>query len=183
MDQMLQKGTQLYGAEGWGLFATDDGAYAVMEWENECAARLAWLIHETLRRHALNTNGVQRYGSRGLLVRDLKMVEVTVVVRATEHDTELTLKGRSGAAIDRDKAARVPGAKPSRVATMEDVALHTARTLRAHLAPLGVNELSMQLHFGIGSNGECLLQVPNPLECSFGDVDDEAICSQLGDKH
>lgn len=182
-DQELQKGKQVFGAEGWGLFATDDGEYTILEWDDACVARLAWLLQGMLKRHALSTNFVSRYGDRGLVVRDLTPIDLSVVVDAAEHDTKLRFVSRLGREMGRREAERVPGARPSRLAVMEDVALHAARSLRPYLNPLGIHTFTLTFHFGITSGGECLAQVPNPLDCSFGQPDYEAICSRLDVKH
>lgn len=183
MEEMLQKGNQVFRAEGWGLFATDNGDFAILEWDDSETARLAWLLQATLKRHALSTSCVSRYGDRGLVVRDLTPIDLSVVVEATEHETELRLISRLGREVSPKEAQRIPGAKPSRLAVMEDVALHAARSLRPYLSPLGVHQFRLTFHFGITSGGECLARVPNPLECSFGQADYAAVCSRLDVKH
>jgi len=176
----INKGDLVYTAEGWSLYQTDDDDVQIMEWDDVCAGKLAWFLHEMIRRHALSTNALQRHGTNGIAVKRLELIPLTVVVRSTANDTEISFVSSHGTAIDKHEAKRVPGAKPSRLTTMEDVALHTARSLRAHLAPMGLSDLGLHLHFGIEPGGACLLQVPNPLECSLGSTDYEKICAQLG---
>lgn len=178
----LNKGEQLFAGSGWGLFATDDKDLAIMQWEDKCAGRLAWDIHHMLKGHALSTNCVQRFGASGIVVKQLEMLAVTLRVQTTPTDTQITLLGEQGTELERKEAEQLPHVKPTRLATMEDVALHTARCLRAHLAPMGFAELDLRLQFGLAAGGETLLSVPNPLECSFGTEEYEALCERLGHK-
>ncbi|HWI53829.1 MAG TPA: hypothetical protein VNT01_16955 [Symbiobacteriaceae bacterium] len=175
----VEKGELQYQAEGWATYATDDDDVQIMQWENVSAGKLAWMWHEMLRRHALSTNALQRLGTASIIVKRLELIDLTVVVKSTTNSTDLTFVGSEGTTMNGKDAKRVPGAKPSRLTTMEDVSLHTARSLRAHLAPLGLHDLELRLRFGIEPGGACLLQVPNPLDCSFGSTDYEAMCAHL----
>jgi hypothetical protein len=174
------KGNLEFQAEGWALYATDNPDVQVLEWENECAARLAWALHEMLRRHALSTAGLGRLGDHAVYVKRLELIELMMEVDSTVNDTKLAFVGKMGTRFtDRKEAERVPGAKPTRLKTMEDAGLHAARALRAHLLPLGLTDLKLRFQFGVGPGGETLIQVPNPLDCDFGSTDLEAICAQL----
>jgi hypothetical protein len=179
LNKEVQKGEQVYSAAGWALYATDDENLRIMEWENESVSQLALAIHHMLRGHALSTNFVTEFSSHGLVVKDLDLIDMTVVARATRNDVQLSFLGRAGSVLADGEAERVPHAKPKRLDMIRDVSTHTARCLRAHLSPLGYTDLELHLHFGIASGGETLLQVPNPLECSLGTDDYEALCSQL----
>lgn len=176
----VNKGEQVYAGEGWGLFASDVEDVAIMVWEDDRVGRFAWCLHQTLRSHALSTNGLQPFGHHGVAVKQLDLLELTLEVRTTHNDTQLTIFGRLGAPLNREEAERVPHCKPTRLATMEDVALHTARTLRAHLAPMGLTDLVLKLRFGIAKGGETLLQVVNPLDCDFGTTDYAELCERFG---
>lgn len=182
MEAEVQKGEQVYSADGWAIYATNDEDLQVMEWEDPCACSLAFSLHRVLRGHALNSNCVSTFSANGLLVRRLKLLDITVVVKTARNDTTLTFLGSGGRALSRGEAEHVNGCKPSRVDVMEDVAAHAARSLRAHLAPLGLTDLELHFQFGISPGGETLLQVPNPLMCSFGNTDYEGLCQQLGGK-
>lgn len=175
----VEKGELQYQADGWAMYATDDDDLQIMEWEDGCAGKLAWMLHEMLRSHALSTNALQRMGDKSILVKRLELIPVTVHVTSTANSTDLKFIGSHGATLTPKEVKQVPLAKASRITVMEDVGLHTARSLRAHLAALGLTDLELNLHFGIEPGGACLLKVPNPLECSFGSTDHEAICAQL----
>lgn len=175
----VNKGDLIYQAEGWALYDTEDSDVQIMEWEDPCAGKLAWTFHELLKRHALSTNAIARVGSGGIIIKRLELIGLTVVVKSTTNNTELSFIGQHGTALTKKEAERVPGAKPSRLSTMEDVTLHTARSLRAHLAAEGHSDLELHLRFGVEPGGACLLQVPDPLSCSFGSTDYESICSLL----
>ncbi|MDF2628456.1 MAG: hypothetical protein K0R39_2287 [Symbiobacteriaceae bacterium] len=168
-----------YQSEGWGLYSTDNDDVQVMQWENPAVAGCAWGMHQMLREHALSTNGIAQHGASGIIVRRLELLSLTVVVKCTAHDSDLSFLGSTGETLSPKEAQRIPGARPTRLSTMEDVGLHMARSLRAHLAPQGLTDLELRLHFGIEPGGACLLQVPNPLELSLGTTDYEALCALL----
>lgn len=176
----VNKEDLVYRAEGWDLYQTDDDDVQIMQWENVSATNLAWKIHEMLRRHALSTNALQRFATKGIIVKRLELIDIDVVVKSTANSSDITFVGKQGTTLTPKEAKGVPGAKPTRLTTMEDVALHTARTLRAHLAPQGITDLELHLRFGVEPGGACLLQVPNPLNLSLGSTDYEAIAALLG---
>lgn len=175
----VNKGDLVYRAQGWELYETDDKDVQIMQWESPAAGTLAWKIHEMLRRHALSTNALQRFGGRGIIVKRLELIDIHVLVKSTANSSDVTLKGSQGTTLTPKEAKGVPGAKPTRLTTMEDTALHTARSLRAHLAPKGLTDLELHLRFGIEPGGACLMQVPNPLELSLGSTDYDAISALL----
>ncbi|HWI61889.1 MAG TPA: hypothetical protein VNT75_08635 [Symbiobacteriaceae bacterium] len=175
----VNKGDLIYRAEGWDLYQTDDDDVQIMQWEKECAGKLAWKMHEMLRRHALSTNALQQFGARGIIVKRLELIDIDVVVTCTANSSDVTFKGSQGTTLTPKEAKGVPGAKPTRLTTMEDVSLHTARSLRAYLTPHGFTELELHLRFGVEPGGACLLQVPNPLDLTLGSTDYEAICALL----
>lgn len=168
-----------YQAEGWALYKTDNDDVQVVEWENPAVGRCAWALHQMLRSHALSTNGIAPHGAGGIIVKRLELIGLTVVVRCTANDSALSFEGSTGETLAPREAQRIPNARPGRLATMEDVGLHMARSLRAHLAPQNLHDLELRLHFGIEPGGACLLQVPNPLELSFGTTDYESLCGLL----
>ena len=170
-----------FKADGWALHATNDGDLQIIAWEDECACNLAFALSRMLKRHALSSNFVQRSGGTGLVVRRLEYFDFAVVVKATQSDSVVSFLDPDGAPLDKGALEAMPGVK-RRISAMEDVALHTARSLRAYLATLGVHELELRLHFGIAPDNAMLLQVPNPLECSFGSMDYEALCNALGEQ-
>ncbi|HYF79530.1 MAG TPA: hypothetical protein VD973_20685 [Symbiobacteriaceae bacterium] len=168
-----------YQAEGWALYSTDNDDVQVVQWENPAVGRCAWALHQMLRSHALSTNGIAPHGAGGIIVKRLELINLTVVVRCTANDSHLSFVDTTGETLSPKEAGRIPNARPSRLATMEDVGLHMARSLRAHLAPQGLQDLELRLHFGIEPGGACLLQVPNPLELSLGTTDYESLCGLL----
>jgi hypothetical protein len=182
-EQVVNKMDPVFRGDGWSLYATENSDLQIIEWEDLFACRMAYELHNMLRRHALNTSYVQKYQGRGLVVRRLEYLPLSVLVKATAHDSELSFLREDGTPIPREQLEAVPGAKKNRIAVMEDVGLHTIRSLRAYLAQLDIQELQLRLHFGIGPEGALSLQVPNPLECHFGTTDYQALCDRLcGDK-
>lgn len=151
----------------------------LMEWEDAAACDLAYRIHETLRGHALRTNCVERRGEKSLLVKPLTPIPLTVQVAGSRNDTTVTFCGPNGASLSREEALRVPLSKASRIDRMEDAALQAARVLRAHLATDGAAAFRLSLSFGLTSEGECLLQVINPLECQFDTADLATLAGRL----
>lgn len=180
MSYELEVGDLLYATDGCSIYATNDLNLAVMEWEDEGACRLSQSLHQIIKSHALATNYMGKLGAQRLIVRRLEPLPVTVTVRADPHEIALELLTDDGQAIPLEAAAEVPGIKEKRLDMIVDTAQHVARTLRAHLAPTGVEHLELKLSFGIGTQGECLLQMPNPLVCSLGTTDYNALCTQLG---
>lgn len=176
----VEKGELLYSMDGCQTFGTTDPEYAILEWEEEGSCRLAHLLNQILRSHALMTNVVDEYGGCSLLVRRLEPVLPTVLVQASPSDTEVTFLDEGGRAISVADAGRLPHAKPSRLEMMADAALQAARCLRAHLTPEGDQPLELRLTFGVAPSGECLLQAVNPLSCRLGPSDAATLCTRLG---
>jgi phosphoribosylaminoimidazole-succinocarboxamide synthase len=174
-----QKGSLMYTGVGYEIWSTDDDAHAIMEWTDECACRLSYLFHKALKRHALATNALERLGPHSLVVSRLQPLPLGLVVRATANNAELQMLGAEDLVLERSEAEAVPGVKPTRLPVMEDVALHTARTLRAYLLKEGVEELELRLAFGIAPSGECQLQAINPAECRLGSTDYHSLCDRF----
>lgn len=180
MTYELEVGELLYATEGVSTYATNDENLAVMEWETEPLCRLSLRLHEIIRSHALFTNYIERLSARRLVVKRLEMLPVTVAVSTDPHDTSLRLLADGGVVIPLEEATEIPGLKPKRLDMMVDTAQHVARTMRAHLLLSGVQHVELKLSFGVGTQGECLLQMVNPLHCNLGTTDYEALCTQLG---
>lgn len=172
----LQKQDLLYSMEGCQVYATNDADLAIMEWQDPAAAELARAIHDTLKGHALCTTVVEPRGEHALVVKRIEPLGVTAVVRATRSDAAIQFVDAHGSAIETAEAARIQGMKPTRLTVVQDCSLHTARCLRAHLP---AEELEIRLRFGVAGSGECMLQVPNPLECQLGSTDYKLLASHL----
>lgn len=180
MQNELQKEDLLYSQEGCRVYKTSDGELVLWEREAEPACRLVHAIHNTLRRHALGTSYVGPFGLRGVLARGLTPLPVSVTVMAQPTAVSAVYRSGDGEPLTKEEAAALPGVGPGKMAMVEDTALHTARTLRAYLAPAGITELTLNLEFGTAVSGECQMQVVNPLRCAFGSLDFETLCGYLG---
>lgn len=180
MQRQLEKGQLFYSTEGCQIFATSDPEVALMEWERSEVCRVASLLHELLRRHALSTNFLEEWSESALAVKRLDRLQLTVAVRCGRHETALKWIGTAGTVLEKDEALRIPDVNPARLDMMQDTAVHAARSLRAHLAVLGGESPQLHLTFGLGPVGECLLEVINPLACDFGTEDYDTLYSQLG---
>ncbi len=176
----LEKTSLISKSEGCKLWATNDYDVAILEFESEAACNVAVRLQELVRKHALMTNFIERGGATNLIVRSLEPIGLKVVARTTANDTQLSYEGSQGQPLEMDDVVRYPGATPSRREMMEDTATHVARSLRAHLADDGVTDLTVRLEFGLGGQGECLLQVINPLLCDFGNPEMSVVYAQLG---
>lgn len=165
------------GCEHW---ATNDPDIGVMEWESEIACQVAFRLQELIKKHALSTNFLDRLGNHALIVRQLQLLPVLLVPRCTVHDTHLEISDGAGTLLEKREAKLLSGVTHSRLEVMVDTATHVARSVRAHLAGAGVTALSMPMRFGLGGQGECLLQVINPLACDLGLKDMSALYKQLG---
>lgn len=180
MQKELQKEDLLYSQEGCRVYRMSDGEHVVWEWEEEPVCRLVHAIHAALRRHALGTSYVGPFGLRGVLARELTPLPISVRVAAQPTAVSAEYRSEDGTSLTKEEAAALPGVGPGKMDVVEDTALHTARTLRAYLAPAGITELTLALEFGTASSGECQMQVVNPLRCAFGSLEFDALCGYLG---
>lgn len=176
----LEKTELLSEKDGCKVWATTDRDIAVMEWASEEACQIAYDLHELTRKHALSTNFRDRLGRRELVVRRLELLNLALVARCTVHDTHLEFLDSSGTPMEKGEVERIPDVTSSRLEVIEDAAAHVARCVRAHLAAAGVTDLELRLQFGLGGQGETLLQVINPLSCRLGTGDMSALDMWVG---
>lgn len=177
MDRELVKQEALITTDGWSLWSTNDYDLAVMEWRQPEACELAHAIHTVVRRHALADSFVDRDGPHALIVKKLDLLPMQVLATGSQNDTVLEFLSASGSPLEADDPTAVDGVTPNRLDMINDTAIHTVRSMRAHLPQ---TDVALKLQFGIGPGGECLLQVINPLECDLGSTDYTALAHQLG---
>ncbi|MGE5673286.1 MAG: hypothetical protein ACM3XM_05315 [Mycobacterium leprae] len=172
------EGNQLYAGMGYAMVANDDDT-AIMEFANPEACQLAYAIQRTLKRHALCTNCLEPFdGKQSLLVRRIEPIPLTVLTRCVDGEARVEFRDRSGVKLDKPDAIQAGGIKPGCLDMIEDIALHTMRTLRAYFGP--AEGLALKLLFGRTASGETLLQVIDPDDCNLGSKDYAALCGQLG---
>lgn len=176
MEEPIEKGEQLFQGDGWQVWATNQAGLALVEWSDEHLCEVAFRLQALLKRHALALNFVERLGSRSLVVRRVEPLAASVVAEVAPGETAVTFIGSDGASLSPEELRKAEGLKPDRIEMMEDAAAHAARSLRAYLK----GPLRIQLHFGRTDEGECLLQVVNPMECDLGTTDWETLADQLG---
>lgn len=175
---MITKGDLLFRSNGFCIFATQDSDVAVMEWERPGVCDLAHAIHLVLQHHALNTAFLDRLGQHGLVVRRADRLDLVVEVSSGPRATSIRwLKASDGRDIPEGELTAIPGVKPSRIDMMKDSAVHAARSLRAHLHS---ERLLLRLRFGVTDEGDCLMEIPNPLDCNLGSHDYTRLTAQLG---
>lgn len=158
---MAEKGALLWAGEGCRLWAAEEPNFAVMTWEEPQSSRLAEGLDQVLRRHALQSHFVRRLDAQSLLVKRLEPLPMRAVARCEAGAVAIRFLGQ--------------GVGPTRLARMEDAATHAVRSLRAHLD----QPFALTLRFGLAADGNCLLQVVDPLECEFGGTY-AAVLAQLG---
>lgn len=172
------KGDLLFGSDGLAVFATHDPNLALMEWKRREVCALAHTIQRVLKQHALNTTFIDRLGEHALVVRRADRLDL--VVEATSGTRESSLRWLStdgGGEISEGELTGIPGVKPDRVDMMKDAAIHSARSLRAHLHG---DRLRLRLRFGTTGEGDCLMEVPDPLDCDFGPAPYDQLIVQIG---
>ncbi len=169
MPDLLEKEEELQRIEGCSIWSTTDRDLAFMIWDAPSVSRLAAELDRLLRDHALSTNLVECRGNNLMVVRKLDLLPYHLEVRSGGHETTVDLHNQSKTEIEtgwRDM--------------MQDAAQHAARSLRAHLAPRGIGEISVQLFYGLTRSNDCVLQVINPLQCDFGSQDYDQVTRWLG---
>ncbi len=172
----VKKMNSLYRRPGCEVWSTDQADVVVMEWESESACRVALSVQTVLRRHAVQTNYLDSFGLASLLVTRIEPLGFAVMVQVAQGETAVTFVGPDGAA----EVQALPDFKQIRLSALEDTAAHAARSLRAHLTPVGVHDLRLHLRIGTGPDNETLFEVINPVECDFGITDPEVLLAQLG---
>lgn len=177
---LLQKTDLVLEAEGYKVWQTNDYDIAMLEFDDESTGEVATRLQELVRKHALCTSFMERRGYRTFIVRKLDPLPVRLVARCTAHDTALSYESIQGVPLEMADVIRIPGVTPSRREMMEDTAAHVARSLRAHLLDDGVTEVTVRLEFGLGGQGECVLQMVNPLHCDLGRSTMSELYVQLG---
>lgn len=177
---LLEKTDLLSESEGLKVWQTNDYDIAMLEFNDESTGQVVMRLQEIVRKHALSTNFMERRGYRTFIVRKLDPIPVKVVARCSPNDTALSYESSEGVPLEMQDVIRIPGVTPSRREMMEDTTAHVARSLRAHLADDGVTEVTVRLEFGLGGQGECILQMINPLQCDLGDSSMSELYSQLG---
>lgn len=180
MEHWLSKEDLLYSGEGFALYATRNDELAIIEWEQVDACHLAQLLDRTLRSHALGSTFKESVTEREMLVQRVEPTALHMRARAGEEGASAEFVDHSGKVWPLDAAPELDGMKPTRLTYMEDIALHAMRSLRAHFGPLGFDGIELTLRFGVAANGDCLLQVINPVECQLGTTDYAALCAQWG---
>lgn len=168
MEGPVQRGEQLWSGEGISIWTTDQAERLILQFEEERVCEVACRIQALLTKHALSSSFLERLDSRSVLFRRVEPLPVQAVVEATAGDARLTFQGD------------VDGMPKARLAMMEDVAVHAARSLRAHLSLHGIERIRSVVRFGLTSDGACLLQVVNPLNCDLGTTDMERLADMLG---
>lgn len=180
MKQQLSKTDLLRSGEGFTLYATDDDELAIVEWEQADACRLAALLDRMLRSHALGSAFKESLSEQELLVHRVEPTALFMRATTDKEGVKAAFVDESGAVWSFDEAPQLDGMNPKRLTYMQDVALQVIRSLRAHLRPLGFDQIDVTLRFGVADNGNCLLQVINPVECQLGTTDYATLCAQLG---
>jgi hypothetical protein len=180
MSLTVQKDHVIYGGHGYTLFGTNDLGIAWLEWDREEDCRLAAHLNDILKKHSLASNLIAQQGAKTMLVKRLRPIQVSVKVHSTPHDTTVSLINSQGEVVDKAQAMQADHAKASLIERMQDVSLHLVRSLRAHLLPNGVKELTLNLSFGLGKEGDCVMQVVNPTTCDFGIANEQALLKALG---
>lgn len=177
MDQMITKGDLLFRSDGMRIFATQDSGLAVMEWDRPAVCGLAHALHTVLKQHALNTAFLDRLGQHALVVRRADRLDLVAEATGGRETALRWLRAGDGKEIPEGELTGIPGVKPARVDMMKDAAVHSARSLRAHLHG---ERLLLRIRFGITDEGDCLMEVPNPLDCDFGSTEYDRLAAQLG---
>lgn len=177
---LLEKTDLLSETDEYKVWQTNDYDIAMIEYEDEATAQVVMKLQELVRKHALCTNFMERRGSRTFIVRKLDPLPVKLVAHCTLNDTVVSYESAQGVPLEMAEVVRVPGVTPSRREMMEDTVAHVARSLRGHLMDDGVTELTVRLEFGLGGQGECILQMIRPFQCDLGTSNMLALYSQLG---
>jgi len=169
MADLLEKVDELQRLEGCTIWSTTDRDLAFMIWEDQSVGHLADILNRLIREHALSTNLVECRDDKLMVVRQLELLPYRIVTQSGGHETTVQIDNPSRVKIS-----------PERLDMMQDAAQHAARSLRAHLAPHGIGEISMTLSYGLTRTEDCLLQVINPLHCDFGSGDYALVSRWLG---
>lgn len=178
--EQVERRDELYAAGGYKVYATNNSDLNIMEWESGDACRLARLIHRLMRKHALFTTYHDDLGHRSVLVKAIERLPVTVRVESSGSDTKLQLLAPGGETLTEEEALGYTAVTKSRMEMLTDCATHAARSLRAHLAPFEIPGVILNLTFGVGPAGDCLMQVIDPVSCDLGSTDYATLYIQLG---
>lgn len=180
MDVPVQRAERLWAGESIAIWATDQAGRLILEFDEAAACEAACRIQALLKRHGLSSSFLERLDRCSLLIRRVEPLNLRVAVESSPGKTNLTFQGTDGQVLSPEEAKAVEGISAGLLEMMEDVAIHAARSLRAHLAPHGVERLQLTVRFGVADDGTCLPQVVNPLNCELGTTDMEQLADLLG---
>ncbi len=180
MEAPVQKGEQLWSGEGIAIWATDLADKLILEFDDASVGEVAYAVQMLLRRHALNSSFLERLEDGSFLIRRVEPLPLELVAESAPGQTSLLFRGSTGEALGRDQLLAVDGVSAKRVEMMEDLVIHAARSLRAHLTLHGVDHLRLVMRFGITGDGACLAQVVNPRNCDLGTTDMVRLANLLG---
>lgn len=180
MEAPVQKGERLWSGEGIAIWATDQEERLILAFDDPSVCEAAHAVQLLLRRHALNSSFLERLDSNSFLIRRVEPLPLEVVAESIPGETRIVFQGLTGDALSPEEVLALEGLSPKRVEMMEDLVMHAARSLRAHLTLHGVDHLRLVMRFGVTADGACLPQVVNPRNCDLGTTDMEQLANILG---
>lgn len=180
MEVPLERGERLWAGEGIAIYATNLEERLILAFDDPAVCAAACQIQSLLKKHALTSSFMERLDGRSLLIRRVAPLGLQLAATASPGESQLAFQSTDGRPLTPDEARQVDGVTKSRLEMMEDVAVHAARSLRAHLLPHGIEQLRFIARFGLTSDGACIMQVTNPLNCDLGTTDMQRLANLLG---